>query len=231
MNQGTKQAQQGMAPRAAGAAGGELMRAKLALVAAHDRAEPDALAHTLATYPAHLPDLVEFSTALRATSGYEHEALTAHSAAVAGRALDRALAAVFGGVEQQPATPVAGPVALAQGVVATLKALRKARGLTPRALGERVGLGVDVVSSLEHGLVRVASIPERLVKALAEALGTNLDEITTALTVQPAIVPKFQRAQHGATKTVPEQPELDFAEAVRTSPNMSAAEKASWLID
>ncbi|HKS69124.1 MAG TPA: helix-turn-helix transcriptional regulator, partial [Ktedonobacterales bacterium] len=176
--------------------GGDLMRAKMALVAACERGEPDALGHVLATYPAHIPELIEFSVALRATSGYEHEALTAQSAAVAERALDRAMAAVFGG-ETPAAAPVTTPrvtvaaASVAQGVVATLKGLRRARKLSPRELADRVGLGVDVVSTLEHGLIRAASVPERLVKALADALGANLDQVTTALNAQQAIVPAF----------------------------------------
>lgn len=216
--------------------GGDLMRAKMDLVAACGRGEPDALGHILATYPAHIPELIEFSVALRASSGYEHEALTAQSAAVAERALDRAMAAVFGG-ETPVAAPAAAPRVVAtvargaQGVVATLKQLRKARKLTPRALGDRVGLGVDVVTNLEHGLIRAASVPERLVKALADALGANLDQVTTALNAQPAIVPALQRARSGATKDAPQMEAMDFAEAVRISTNMTDEQKAQWLAE
>jgi transcriptional regulator with XRE-family HTH domain len=210
--------------------GTELMRAKMALVAACVRGDPDALGQILETYPAHAPDLVEFNAALRATGGYEHEALTAQTAAVADRAAARAMALVFGD-ETPVAAPVAAPrrAAVAQGMVATLRGLRRGLGLTPRALAERVGLGVDVVTSLEHGLIRAASVPERLIKALAEALGADLDQITAAINAQPAIVPRFQRARSGATKDAPEPVEVDFVEAVRNSPNMSDGQKARWL--
>lgn len=231
MRQTTKGARPGGSQPTGGA--GELTRAKMALVVACERGEPNALGNILATYPAHVPELIEFSAALRATGGYEHEALTAQSAAMADRALERAMARVFGGETLQAPIGFAAPRAastVAQGVVATLKGLRKARKLTPRALADRVGLGVDVVSSLEHGVIRAASVPERLVKALADALGANLDQITTALTAQQTIVPAFQRSRSGATKDAPEQPaEIDFAEAVRTSPNMTDAQKARWL--
>ncbi len=214
-----------------GGGGSDLTRAKMALVAACERGEPNALGNTLATYPAHVPELIEFSAALRATGGYEHEALTAQSAAVAERALARALARVFGG-ETPVASPVAAPraaTAVARGAQGVLAKLRRARGLTPRALADRVGLGVDVVTSLEHGLIRAATVPERLVKALADALGANLDQITTAISAQPAIVPRWQRSRAGATKDAPEPQQLDFAEAVRTSTNMTEAQKARWL--
>lgn len=231
MNQGTRKTRERTTSRPAGAggAGGELMRAKMALVAACERADPDALVTILATYPAHAPELIEFNAALKATAGYEHEALTAESETLANRAYERAMARVFGASASGETTfaPAAAPaIGVAQGVVATLRGLRRARGMTPRALGERLGLGVDVVTSLEHGLIRAATIPERLVKALADVLGTNLDQITTALTAQPEVRPLYRRERHGATESG--EP-LDFAEAVRVSPNMSLEEKARWV--
>ncbi|HEU5440143.1 MAG TPA: helix-turn-helix transcriptional regulator [Ktedonobacterales bacterium] len=234
MNQGTRKTRERTTSRPAGAggSGGELTRAKMALVAACERADPNALVTILATYPAHAPELIEFNAALKATAGYEHEALTAESEAVANRAYARAMARVFGASASgaEDFAPAAA-MGVAQGVVATLAGLRRARGMTPRALGQRLGLGVDVVTSLEHGLIRVATIPERLVKALADALGANLDQITTVLTAQPVIRPKYQRqrpAQAGSVEST-EPAELDFAEAVRVSPNMSPEEKARWI--
>lgn len=217
----------------AGGGGIDLMRAKMELVAACERREQNMLGHILATYPAHVPELVEFFAALRATEGYEHEALTAQSAAAGERAQQRAMAAVFGGE-----TPLAAPIAVgvprvaatvarrAQGVLARL---RRAHGLTPRQLADRVGLGVDVVTSLEHGLIRAASVPERLVKALADALGVNIEQMTNAISAQPAIVPRFQRSRAGATKDTPMTEEIDFTEAVRLSTNMTDEQKARWL--
>lgn len=233
-----KQTTKGTLPGGKTAGGGsELMRAKIDLVGVCERGEPGALGHILATYPAHVPELIEFYAALRACEGYEHEALTAQSAAVGARAQQRAMAAVFG-----DETPLAAPIAvsapraavavaqgMAQGVVATLRGLRKARKLTPRALADRVGLGVDVLTHLEHREIRAASVPERLVKALADALGTTVDQMSAAISAQPAIVPALRRARSGATKDVPVQEEMDFTEAVRTSPNMSDEQKARWL--
>lgn len=233
MSQGTRKTRERTTSRPAGTGGtgGELTRAKMALVAACERADPDALVTILATYPAHAPELIEFNAALKATAGYEHEALTAESEAVANRAFERAMARVFGASASGASAfaPVAAPaLGVAQGVVATLRGLRRARGMTPRALGQRLGLGVDVVTSLEHGLIRAATIPERLVKALADALGANLDQITTALTAQPEIRPLYRRERHGQAAAA-ESSELDFAEAVRVSPNMSPEEKARWI--
>jgi transcriptional regulator with XRE-family HTH domain len=211
---------------ASGSAGGELIRAKIALVAARDRGEAGALGHILGIYPAHAPELIEFDAALIATAGYEGEALTAETERVAERALARAWASVF------PAqAPLTAPLAVAQGAIASLKALRKARGLTPRALGERVGLGVDVVSNLEAGLIRVASIPDRLFRALGEALGASVDQIHHAFEIQPMVEPALRRDRRGAGGTPAKQPTLDFGDAIRFSPNMTDTQKAEWLAD
>ena len=47
-----------------------LTEAKLALVAAHERGDREALAHALREHPAHADALTEFELSLLATSGY-----------------------------------------------------------------------------------------------------------------------------------------------------------------
>ena len=211
---------------ASGSAGEALMGAKMALVAARDRGEAGALGHILGVYPTHAPELIEFDAALIATAGYEGEALTPETERLAERALARAWASVF------PAqAPLAAPLAAAQGAIASLKALRKARGLTPRALGDRVSLGVDVVSNLEAGLIRVASIPDRLFRALGEALGASVDQIHHAFEMQPMVEPALRRDRRGDSGTPAEQASIEFGDAIRFSPNMTDAQKAEWLTE
>jgi transcriptional regulator with XRE-family HTH domain len=215
--------QQGQATRrvASRTAEGEaLMRAKMELVAARERGEASALARLLAAYPAEVAELTEFSAALVATTGYERETPTPWTEGIAARARARALAAVF---------PQVAPATVAQQAYASLKALRKAKGLTPGAVAKRLGLGVDVLSGLEDGLIRVASIPPRFLRALSDALNATAEQISGALQTQAALVPALLRSTEGATKRAAAQPELDFSEAVRLSPNMSDEQKASWL--
>jgi transcriptional regulator with XRE-family HTH domain len=226
MTQGSRQAKQGT--RRAGDRGvpaAELMRAKMELVAARERGEAGALTRMLQRYPGHAPALTEFGAALVATSSYDAEEPTPAIESIAARARARALAAVF------PPARVSAAEAVGQRARASLKALRLARGLSLLAVAQRLGLGADVLSSLEAGLIRAASIPVRVQNALGEALGTGGEQVRLALQTQAALAPALLRSREGATLGGETQPELDFAEAVRLSTNMSEDEKARWLAE
>ncbi len=210
-----------------GTAGEALMHAKMRLVAARELGQPDALAHVLATFPEHVAELVEFDAALLATSSYEHVTPTLATDRVAERARARALAAVF-----SAAPPAAAPAtAAAPAPVVSLKALRQARGVQLVPLARRLGLGVDVLSSLEAGLIRAATVPERFARALSEALDATVEQVRGALQAQTVAAPALLRSTEGASKHTAEQPGHDFADAVRHSPNMTDAQKQDWLTE
>lgn len=217
MAQGTKQT--GRSTRSAGVRGGAserdatLMRAKMELVAARERGEPGALAHVAALYPARAAELVEFGAALIATTSYEGETPTPAIDALAERARAKAFANVFAATPSAPAAVAAK----------SLAALRKARSLSQMALAKQLGLGVDVVSGIERGAIKVASLPERLVRALGHALNTSADQVQIILHSQTMLLPALNRGGAG------EEPELDFARAVELSPNMTPEQKARWL--
>ncbi len=198
----------------------ELMAAKMALVGARERNETGAFVSVLNSYPAFLPELVEFDASLVATSGYEQETFTKETESIAARALARAMTTVF---PAQPALPTPG--AIRGAVVSTLRELRRSYGFSQPALAERLGLGVDVLSSLESGMVRVSSIPDRLIRALGDLLDTSRDQIAHLLQMQVTGEPAWRRSR----ETDQERLEKDFQELVRTSPNMSPAQKALWL--
>ncbi len=200
-----------------------LLRAKMEIVAARERGELGALGRVLGIYPAHAAELAGFDAALLATTSYDAETPTPAMDALAERALARAFAAVF----PEQAAPAAAPSAVAT----SLQALRKARKLAPRALANRLGLGVDVLSSLERGLIKVATVPERLVRAVGEALGASSEQVHNVLQAQAVSLPAMLRSTEGQSKQVAPQPELDFARAVALSPNMSDDEKAKWLAE
>ncbi|HEY7019755.1 MAG TPA: helix-turn-helix transcriptional regulator [Ktedonobacterales bacterium] len=193
----------------------ELTRAKLEMVAARERGE-DALRPLLAQHPTLAGDLIDFSAALAATSAYSDIELTPETETIAMQARESAFAAVF-----EAATPA---VAKAP-AFASLKALRQARKISMPAVAAKLGLGVDVVSALEAGRVRAASAPERLLRSLGEMLDTTADQIMALLGAQPAISPALRRARGDVSDAEP----LDFAEAVRLSPEMSEEAKANWL--
>ncbi len=201
-----------------------LRQAKLALVAARARGERDALPGALRAHPAQADALNDFAMALTATESYGGETLTPDVQEIAVAARARAFTAIFG-VE---ASEIVGASATAQ--ARSLKALRQARGVTISAAARVLGLGVDVLSALEAGRIRVASAPRRLTEALGELLDTTADQISAALGAQMA--PALRRGALDASRTQ-ESPEssaqLDFADAVLLSQSMTAEEKARWL--
>jgi transcriptional regulator with XRE-family HTH domain len=192
----------------------------LELVAARERGDAGVLGRLLVAYPTQVGELSEFNASLIATTSYEAETPTPEVDALAERARRRAFTAVF---------PVQTASAAAAAAVASLQALRKARNLTPRALANRLGLGVDVLSSLERGLIRAASVPERLVRTLGETLGISTEQVQSVLQAQAMSLPALLRSTEGGSKNAAALPELDFAQAVHLSPNMSDEQKANWL--
>ena len=227
MTQTPKQTRNGArrAPSSVGkrTSAGQVLAAKMEMVAARERGDSGALLRVLTAYSQATAELTEFSAALVATAGYEHEELTPAIEGIAARARARAFATVFPAARTVPAE-TAG-----QRAMATLRALRRARGLSMKGLAERLGLGTDVVGNLESGYIRVASIPERLTHALGDALNATADQVRLALQTQASLAPALLRSRAGATVETPEQPILDFTEAVQLSPSMTAEQKASWL--
>jgi transcriptional regulator with XRE-family HTH domain len=205
----------------------ELKRAKFELVAARERGETGALQALIARYPQVAEALVEFSVALMATSGYADVAPTPESERVAVLAKAHAFAAVFGPVAAAPAA--ASPVA-----ASSLKALRQAHKLSLRAVADRLGLGVDVLSALEAGRIRVASLPGRLLDALGDALDATADQVGALLGGQGTLMPALQRSRSGETKeggASAQSAQVDFTDAVRGSAEMTPEQKDRWLTE
>lgn len=201
----------------------ELTRLKMELVAARERGESGTLSRILVAHPGHVAALTEFAAALAATSGYARAIPTAETAAVAERALARAMRVVF----PAAVTAASAPEGVGARALASLKGLRRARGLSLAAAARGLGLGPDVLADLEAGLIQAASVPERLARALGELLETTAEQVRAALERQPMLRPALQRdrSQTG------EVPVRDFAEAVRLSPSMTPEHKAQWLAE
>ncbi|HKB48160.1 MAG TPA: helix-turn-helix transcriptional regulator [Ktedonobacterales bacterium] len=200
----------------------ELMRLKMELAAAQGRGERGALTRLLSAHPSLAGELTQFVAGLVATSSYEQEAPTADTMALAERARTRAFAVVF----PTPA-PLVAPAGseLAGRAIATLKALRRARGLSLALVARQLSVGPDVLSDLEAGLIRAPSVPERLTRALSDVLLTSADRIRALLNAQPVVRPALQRNRSSAEEVSAH----DFAEAIHRSPSMTAEQKASWL--
>lgn len=206
----------------------ELMELKMELAAAYDRGERGALGRLLGAHPAYVGPLSEFAACLVATSGYETEAPTPQTVAVAQRATARAFAAVFAETATAPVTPQRARQAAASATaqtVASLKALRRARGISLAAFARQLGLGMDVLADLEAGLIRAASIPDRLVQRVGDVLQASAEQVRLALQTQPVLRPAYGRDPSSSQEVT----ERDFAEAVRVSTSMSVEQKHEWL--
>jgi DNA-binding transcriptional regulator YiaG len=202
-----------------------LRQAKLALIAARERGDRAALASALRAHPAQADALSDFAMALTATESYAGEEIAPDVREIAAAARRRALTAVFG-----PATADIAP-ATSAAEARSLKALRQARGVTISAAARALGLGVDVLSALEAGRIRITTAPRRLAVALGELLDATASEISAALGAQ--VAPALRRGALDARAsdlTAPEPPaQLDFTDAVLLSQSMTAEEKARWL--
>ena len=209
-----------------------LTEAKLALVAAHapgEPGEPDALARALRAHPAYADALTQFELALVATTGYDTEANAPDVVEIAELARQRAFATVFGA--QSAAVAQAQPAQAAAVAALSLKALRMAQGQKLAALAAQLGLGVDVLSALEAGRIRVASVPQRLRESLADLLSATGEQISAALALD--LAPALRRGQPGATSREAGQSaanqQLDFHDAVLMSQSMTQEQRARWL--
>jgi len=201
-----------------------LTEAKMALLEARERGEAHALRHALRQHPAQADALLEFDLGLMATARYDDAEASAPDVLEAAEvARSRAFAAVFGGTASEPA--------LAAVAARSLLALRKARGASLPGMAAALGLGMDVLSALEKGRIRAASVPQHLCDALAELLDATAEQVSAALgmSVSPALRREQPGGGGGAARSDTAGQQLDFAEVVMLSTSMTSEQRARWL--
>ncbi|GIW03114.1 XRE family transcriptional regulator [Roseiflexus sp.] len=104
--------------------------------------------------------------------------------------------------------------------------LRKSQQITVGRLARQLTLPVDLLARLERGKVRVATIPERLIERLAEALQTTSSVIRAALLAPPPISANVRlNAEDGIVE--PEEMIVSFAQAFADSAP-TEEEYAAW---
>lgn len=205
-----------------------VQQAKMDLAAAHAAGESTLLREVAVRYPAQLEELADFVAGLYATDLDVQEAalpIPPEIEAITLRARQRALNAVF---------VTASATQAAQTPARTLAQERRARGLSLMQLGHRLGVGVDVVQKLEQGRIMVASMPQRLIDRLADALALSKEHIGEILRTTPgqSLQPALLRRRTVGRATLPESQPAQaqtFAEAVQRSPSMTAEQRAFWL--
>ncbi|MCS6938462.1 MAG: helix-turn-helix transcriptional regulator [Roseiflexus sp.] len=110
--------------------------------------------------------------------------------------------------------------------VQNLTDLRKARQVTVGRLARQLKLPVDLLARLERGKVRVATIPERLIERLADALQTTTSTVQAALLAPPPVSAAARlNAEDGIVE--PEEPVVSFAQAFADSAPTDE-ERAAW---
>jgi DNA-binding transcriptional regulator YiaG len=190
---------------------------QIALIEAFERGEDQALVlEWLRRYP-HLSDAItDFMLTLRLLDGPEVTLDPALNAAIErgmARGLERAYAA----------TPA--PV---MNLVAALQAAQ----VTKPQLAKMLHIGTQVVDKFVQGQIALASVPQRFLAQVAQALNASMEQVQTWANQSVAVTANLRRDTSarlpGADDAMAPQ---SFAEAVRAcSPkSMSAADKTAWL--
>lgn len=181
-----------------------------------EQAAPRSLQHWMAEYPRFADDLVQWATDLplltttlyRIDTSAEEERL-----AKVGRTVVAEMRARYG---MLPPT------------LTSLTEAARRRNLRLKDVAERIGVGVPIVSKLEQRLLSFASLPEALIRRLAETLELGVDSVQDYLRQPPTLA--VGAAYQYTGKAVPQvTAQQEFAEAIRTCPGMSEAAKQAWL--
>lgn len=177
-------------------------------------ANPRPLASWIAEHPELSPCFVEWAAEIPALAIAEM-APAAPELEVRSLAIGQAVLKRMGLGEQK-----------ATGLESLNGAARNA-GLSPRQLAQRLGIGMSVFAKLNRRIIRGASVPVRLVERLAEEIQASVDEVRYYLAQQPVLA---TGAAYKANQPPAVTEEQDFADAVLTSPDMSAEEKQAWIV-
>ena len=100
------------------------------------------------------------------------------------------------------------------------------RGLEPRRLAQAVGLGDSLLRKLDRRLITYASVPQELIKRLAQVMQREVTTITTYLQQGPTL----GAATEHRSEQAPRLMELeDFFDAVRADPTISHDHAEHWF--
>jgi hypothetical protein len=179
---------------------------------------PRSLQRWIAEYPNFADDLVTWATDLPLLQPvvYRAEDLAEEtSLAKVGRSVVAEMRAQYGMV------------------AAPLVSLSEAAGrgnLRLKEVAERIGIGLPIVSKLEQRLLQFSTLPEALIRRLAETLELGTETVRDYLRQPPTLAAgaAYQYTGKSAPQVAAQQ---DFAEAIRSCPGMSEADKQAWLAE
>jgi hypothetical protein len=110
----------------------------------------------------------------------------------------------------------------------SLTAVRSERRLSTGRLAQLINVPPEVLLRIERGAVLIASLPDRLISRLAEALGTADAEMRSMLLTPLATTEARLSAQDGTT--ISKEAPITFAEAMARS-NATPGQRAEWMVD
>jgi len=107
----------------------------------------------------------------------------------------------------------------------SLLAAAKAKGLDPHDLAQALHLDIALLARLEQRLIRVASLPRRLVEQIAQTLDRSPADVTAFLRGKPS----FAASAHYKARQAPSiSSQTDFAAVLTSS---SADARRAWQED
>lgn len=170
-------------------------------------AQGESLVEWIDKYPAYALDLADVALTIDEP---DMEPATQEALVAATDALTRSRNQVFG----TPPTPISPG----------LSARASSLGYTVPQLAREFHLGGDILFKLDHGMIRLETVPRRLFRQLSAALQWTHDFMPAQL-VGARTAPAFYAAD------APPQSEAaqSFAEALAASDGMSNDDRLAWL--
>lgn len=183
-----------------------------------EQATPRPLRHWMAEYPSFADDFLQWASELplmqAALYRNDDPAEEARLAEV-GRSVVAEMRARYG---------------MAHPTLTSLTEAARQRNLRLRDVAERVGIGVPILSKLEQRLLQFPTLPEALIRKLAETLEVGAETVRDYLRQPPTLAAgaAYQYTGKAAPQVAAQQ---EFAEAIRSCPGMSEADKQAWLAE
>ena len=134
----------------------------------------------------------------------------------------RGMSVVQNLLHRQSSESAADPEAPFQSLIAE----GRARGLEPRRLAQAIGLGDSLLRKLDRRLITHASIPQELIKGLAQALQRETASISAYLQQGPTLTAATEHRSEQAPKLTELE---DFLDAVRADPTISREHTEHWF--
>ena len=146
------------------------------------------------------------------------------------RAADPAAEARLATVGRSVVAEMRAQYGMAPAPLVSLLEAAKRRNLRLKDVADQLGVGVPIVSKLEQRLLQFSTLPETLIRKLAETLEVGAEAVRDYLRCPPTLAAgaAYQYTGKAAPHVAEQQ---DFAEAIRSCPGMDAAEKQVWLAE